>query len=118
MRKGEHRYLRCWVLASSPGTTVSREVKQVQLYFNFQFSTSTSNNFTKMQIKINFKSASRMEAQLSRKIKTKTAFRSSQSEEDRGSNSTELILLCGDGGPEEVGGEAGGSLVGRHLRQH
>ena len=71
-----------------------------------------------MQFKLNFKSASRMEAQLSRKIKTKTAFRSSQSEEDRGSNSTELILLCGDGGPEEVGGEAGGSLVGRHLLLH
>ena len=72
-----------------------------------------------MQFKLNFKSASRMEAQLSRKIKTKTAYRSSQSEEDRGSNSTELILLCGDGGPEEVGGEAeGGSLVGRHLQQH
>ena len=98
---------------------MSRGVKQ-SFIFNFQNFLLQATTLLKcqMQIKLNYKSASRMDAQLLRKTKTKTAFRSSQSEEDRGSNSTELILLCGDGGPEEVGGEAGGSLVGRHLRQH
>ena len=37
----------------------------------------------------------------------------------KSSNSDELILLCGVGGTQEVGGEAeGGSLVGRHLLLH
>ena len=58
-----------------------------------------------------------MEAQQHRQVANKLSARA-QPKMTKCSNSIELILLCGDGGPEEVGGEAGGSLVGRHLRQH
>ena len=79
MRKGGHRYLRCWVLASSPGTTVSREVKQM---FNFNFQNfllqATTLLKCQMQINLNYKSASRMDAQLSRNTKTKLSARANR----------------------------------------
>ena len=48
-----------------------------------------------------------------------TSFPLEPTKDDQSSNSDELILLCGVGGTQEVGGEAeGGSLVGRPLLQH
>ena len=116
--EGGYRYLRGWVRTSSPRMTVRSEVKTFYFVSKFKILLSTFNKLFFNTDKLNLKASSRKLWKPQHR-NNPIAFRSSQTEDDRGSNSTEPILLCGDEGSEEVGGEAGGgSLVGRHLHQH